>query len=786
MQDYTALIRHEGNRQLFEAVEMSIIAQLWGEPLHLHAEGVRGTGKTTILRAARRILPRIERIRGCPYNCDPRGPHCPLHAHWTPAQIAAHGTEWIPMPFREISPSAKVGTVTGSLDLARLTDVGRPEAALLPGTLAQAHRGIVLVDEINRVADVAPELADCLLDVMGTKPGRLQIEETGLPPVELTVRVAVWAASNPDEEPGPLEEIRRQLSDRFDLVLDVRRPGEPWLVKRILALGEARARAAAEAAQAALAGWAALRGRDGAVQGGPGGPAGAVQDAPAIQQGPAHGGPAGQRAPADESGPRTGTGEEPARAEGGAGTGAPGAPVAEAGGRGRAAAAGLAPSTAPAVEEGPALGPGPGAAKDREAADGGAPQRESGEGVGAAGGNPDAAWDAVAAGMRVRLPEPVAEQGTGSEGSSSAAGNGQVAAPARPPAAGVGADGGAPVAAGSPAPAGPGTPAGTAEAFRTLATPRPGEDPWSRRWREAAGRRPEFPEPLLDVLAEIYVQFRLESLRALEAWRNAAALYAARAGRRQVRREDLLEVAPAVLRHRVEAGVLSEILEFLARDEATRAEDQRGRDLNGSGGRDGTAPWDAGRGTVWPAVPGGGGMAGAAGGPGDGPADVPGGQAPGLPGELPRQRGAGADAAARAATADTGAGGVWSRLREMLARAAGPADPGGTRGGASPAAGGAPASGRGAGLHDRAGLHAGAATPAGGGAGVAPGGSLAALGAGGAGGPGATGPGACHPGSAAGAGPVRPGAREGTTPPHRARPLLELTRDRAIRSWFHP
>ncbi|EKP93758.1 hypothetical protein, partial [Thermaerobacter subterraneus] len=51
---------------------------------------------------------------------------------------------------------------------------------------------------------------------------------------------------------------------------------------------------------------------------------------------------------------------------------------------------------------------------------------------------------------------------------------------------------------------------------------------------------------------------------------------------------------------------------------------------------------------------------------------------------------------------------------------------------------------------------------------------------------------AAHPagsggsGSGPGAGPVRPGAREGTTPPHRARPLLELTRDRAIRSWSHP
>ncbi|PZN07120.1 MAG: hypothetical protein DIU76_05385, partial [Bacillota bacterium] len=34
-----------------------------------------------------------------------------------------------------------------------------------------------------------------------------------------------------------------------------------------------------------------------------------------------------------------------------------------------------------------------------------------------------------------------------------------------------------------------------------------------------------------------------------------------------------------------------------------------------------------------------------------------------------------------------------------------------------------------------------------------------------------------------GAGTARPGARPGTPPPRRARPLLELTRDRALRSW---
>ena len=205
-----------------------------GWPLHLHAEGVRGTGKTTVLRSVRRFLPGIRRVKGCLYNCDPAAPHCPQHRHLSPEELAGLGAEVVPMPFLEISHSARLGTVVGTIDLRRVMAVERPDAVLLPGTLAKAHRGIVFVDEINRLADTAPELVDALLDVMGTKPGRLQIEESGLPPVELPVQVSVWAASNPDEEPGPLEDIRRQLADRFDLAVHVRRPQEVAQVRSVL------------------------------------------------------------------------------------------------------------------------------------------------------------------------------------------------------------------------------------------------------------------------------------------------------------------------------------------------------------------------------------------------------------------------------------------------------------------------------------------------------------------------------------------------------------------------
>lgn len=253
MKSFQELIRHEGNRDLFRAVEMSVAAMASGYPFHIHTEGLRGTGKTTILRAAKSILPPIIRIKHCQYNCDPAKPHCPEHRHLSPAEIAAIGTEQVPCPFLEISHGAKISTTVGSIDLAKLTDPLQPTAALLPGTIPQAHRGIIFLDEINRLADASPEIADVLLDVMGTKPGRIQIEEAGLPTVEMPVRVSVWAASNPDEEPGSLAQIRKQLSDRFDLAVSMGRPSEVQSVIDILASKE-RTNAAGFSYQAPPAG----------------------------------------------------------------------------------------------------------------------------------------------------------------------------------------------------------------------------------------------------------------------------------------------------------------------------------------------------------------------------------------------------------------------------------------------------------------------------------------------------------------------------------------------------
>lgn len=142
------------------------------------------------------------------------------------------------MPFIEIGHGAKLGTILGSIDLGRLTSACKPEAVLLPGSIPMANRGIIFIDEVNRLAETAPEITDVLLSVMGTKPGTVKIEEVGMPPFEIEISASVWAASNPDEDPGPLEDIRKQLADRFDLVVSVQRPLDPAIVEMLL-LGQA-------------------------------------------------------------------------------------------------------------------------------------------------------------------------------------------------------------------------------------------------------------------------------------------------------------------------------------------------------------------------------------------------------------------------------------------------------------------------------------------------------------------------------------------------------------------
>ncbi|MGD0153571.1 MAG: magnesium chelatase, partial [Thermacetogeniaceae bacterium] len=68
------------------------------------------------------------------------------------------------------------------------------------------------------------------------------------------------------------------------------------------------------------------------------------------------------------------------------------------------------------------------------------------------------------------------------------------------------------------------------------------------------------PEYLTNFLASIYINFNIESLRALEAISQAALLHAALRKRTQMMISDIMAVLPLVLYHRVSPATLTEIM----------------------------------------------------------------------------------------------------------------------------------------------------------------------------------------------------------------------------------
>ncbi len=68
------------------------------------------------------------------------------------------------------------------------------------------------------------------------------------------------------------------------------------------------------------------------------------------------------------------------------------------------------------------------------------------------------------------------------------------------------------------------------------------------------------PEYLTRFLAGIYINFNIESLRALEAITQAALLHAALRKRSQMMISDIMAVLPLALYHRVNPATLTEIM----------------------------------------------------------------------------------------------------------------------------------------------------------------------------------------------------------------------------------
>jgi magnesium chelatase subunit D len=168
--------------------------------------GQKGTAKSTAARALAALLPPIETNEGCPFNCRPGQPIsiCPV------CQNNTYQTQPIlrPTPFVELPVGASDDRVVGTLDIERALQSGQRHFE--PGLLAQAHRGILYVDEVNLLAD---HIVDVLLDAAAS--GVNTVEREGIS-VSHPARFILIGTMNPEEG-----ELRPQLLDRFGLAVEV-------------------------------------------------------------------------------------------------------------------------------------------------------------------------------------------------------------------------------------------------------------------------------------------------------------------------------------------------------------------------------------------------------------------------------------------------------------------------------------------------------------------------------------------------------------------------------------
>lgn len=193
---FTALV---GSDELITALLLSAISPEIGGVL---VRGEKGTAKSTAVRALAAVLPEQQVALDCRFGCDPeRADDCPDGPHTGPATTR-------PARLVELPVGATEDRVVGSLDLRRA--LGEGEAAYQPGLLADAHRGILYVDEVNLLHD---HLVDVLLDAAAM--GRNTVERDGVS-ISHPARITLVGTMNPEEG-----ELRPQLLDRFGLTVQV-------------------------------------------------------------------------------------------------------------------------------------------------------------------------------------------------------------------------------------------------------------------------------------------------------------------------------------------------------------------------------------------------------------------------------------------------------------------------------------------------------------------------------------------------------------------------------------